>query len=428
MAAFAPFEPRPQIAAAVSGGADSMALAVLLQAWAREREGRILALVVDHGLRSESAQEAADVQARLAGLGLETRVLTASGPAAGSNRQAAAREARYRLLLGECKQRGILHLTLAHHREDQSETMLLRLARGSGLDGLAAMPALRETPDARLIRPFLAVPRARLRATLKLHGVAWIEDPSNQDETFDRVRMRRLGPRLAAAGLGTGRLAGAAGNLGRARGALERATDRLLAEAVTVDPAGFAWLQPDAFGAAPEEAARRALGRILAVLGGSVYPPRGASLDRLLTRLRGGAAKGATLAGCRVAPRRGNLLIAREPRTLPSLPIRAGESLCWDGRFEIGLRGGAAPGVPDLRVGPLGRDGWQEISRSVGRTEAARIPPLARPALPALRDGRGVLAVPHVRFERCGAAADGASLHCRFAPDLALTQARFTVA
>ncbi len=428
MAAFAPFEPRPLIAAAVSGGADSMALAVLLQAWALERDGRILGLVVDHGLRPGSAEEAAEVQTRLEGLGLEARVLTATGPAAESNRQASAREARYRLLLGECRQRGILHLALAHHREDQSETMLLRLARGSGLDGLAAMPALRETPEARLIRPFLAVPRARLRATLELHGVTWIEDPSNRDESFDRVRLRRLGPDLAAAGLDAGRLAGAACNLGRARGALERTTHRLLAEAVTLDPAGFAWLRPEIFGAASEEAARRALGRILAVLGGSVYPPRGASLDRLLAALRGGTAKGATLAGCRVAQRRGKLLVARETRTLPSRPIRPGERLRWDGRFEIGLRGGAAPGLPGLHVGPLGRDGWQEISRSVGRTEAARIPPLARPGLPALRDGRGVLAVPHVRFERSGAAAGGASLDCRFAPDLALTQVHFTVA
>ncbi len=432
MAAFDPFEPRPLVAAAVSGGADSTALALLLQAWAHERDGRVLALVVDHALRSGSAAEAAEVQARLSGLGLEARVLTATGPAAGSNRQAAAREARYRLLLGECRDRGILHLVLAHHREDQAETLLLRLARGSGLDGLAAMPALREAPHARLLRPLLAVPRSRLRATLERHGVTWIEDPSNQDESFDRVRMRRLAPRLAPAGLSAGRLASAAGNLGRARGALERATDRLVAAAVTLDPAGFAWLRPEAFAAAPEEAARRALGRVLAVLGGSVYPPRGASLDRLLGRLRDGTAKGATLAGCRVVPRRGRLLVAREPRTLSSRPIRPGENLRWDGRFEVALGdgtagGGAAPGVADLQVGPLGRGGWQEISGSLGAAEAARVPPLARPALPALRDGVGVLAVPHVKFERSGAAA-GTALRCRFVPELALTQGPFAVA
>lgn len=232
MAPFAPFEAGPEVAVAVSGGGDSMALSLLMADWTRARSGRALALVVDHGLREESAEEAAQVQSRLENAGLAAEVLAWTGPKPEANRQAEARKARYELMAAHCAERGILHLALAHHREDQAETLLLRLGRGSGLDGLAAMPPVRELPQVRLLRPLLQVPRECLRASLRERGIAWIEDPSNQDTQYSRVRLRNLAPDLAAEGMTPERLTKTAGHLGRARAVLEAEVTALLARSV----------------------------------------------------------------------------------------------------------------------------------------------------------------------------------------------------
>ena len=140
MSELGPYEAKPALAVAVSGGADSLALAILLRDWVRDRDGSLLALVVDHGLRAESASEAAWVAKSLRSLNIPTRVLrwTSAGQHAGSL-QAVARAARYELLGAACARRGVLHLALAHHLQDQAETFLLRLSRGSGLEGLGAM-------------------------------------------------------------------------------------------------------------------------------------------------------------------------------------------------------------------------------------------------------------------------------------------------
>src|SRR5262249_13344993 len=196
MQAVGPFESRPRVAVAVSGGSDSMALALLAHDWATRRGGEIAALTVDHGLRTEAAAEARQVGRWLRGRGIAHRILRWRPPpgALSGGMQAAARAARYRLLADWGRQRGGLHVALAHQREDQAETVLLRLARGSGLDGLAAMAPIAERAGVRLIRPLLPIPRARLRATLAGAQQSWVDDPSNDDPAHARIRMRRLLP------------------------------------------------------------------------------------------------------------------------------------------------------------------------------------------------------------------------------------------
>ena len=148
-----PFEASPHIAAGVSGGADSMALAVLLHAWAGARGGRVTALTVDHGLRPEAAREARRAGRTLRSLGIGHRSLRWEGPSPTANLQAEARRIRYGLLEDWCARHGVLQLALAHHRDDQAETLLLRLGRGSGLDGLAAMSPVSARAHIRLLRP-----------------------------------------------------------------------------------------------------------------------------------------------------------------------------------------------------------------------------------------------------------------------------------
>src|SRR5262249_20106992 len=185
-----PFESRPHLAVAVSGGRDSMALALLVAAWAERRGGRVTAITVDHGLRPEAAAEARQVGRWLRAHGITHRTLRWRPPAGAlpGGLQAAARAGRYAPPCGWGRPRGVLHLALAHQQEDQAETLLLRLARGSGLDGLAAMAPIAERMGVRLLRPLLSVPRARLRATLVAAPQPWIDDPSNENPAHARIR------------------------------------------------------------------------------------------------------------------------------------------------------------------------------------------------------------------------------------------------
>lgn len=426
MGPLGPFEPAPCIAVGVSGGADSLALCLLLGDWAKARGGRVVALTVDHRLRPGSTAEARRVARRLAPMGVEHRILTWSGAKPASNLQATARAARYRLLGDWCANRGVLHLATAHHLDDQAETLLLRLGRGSGLDGLAAMPAVSEMDEMRLLRPLLNVPKRCLEATLAARGIDWEEDPSNSDTAFRRIQVRRLLANVGDQILDPKRLAAAAGHLGRARSALEQDTSRLLARAAEIDPAGFAWLDPEPVASAPREIGLRALSRLVRAVGGRPYTPRLDRLERLYARLPAGPAAGATLGGSRFLPRRGRVLIVREAAGLPSASVQPGEGLRWDGRFAVRVARSADQSRA-LTLTPLGEEGWRHIAGSVHSELAGAVPPEARAVVPALFDVAGLVEAPQFCYVR--EPGRGKMLKsCEFAPLNALTAATFTVA
>jgi tRNA(Ile)-lysidine synthase len=426
MQAVGPFESGPRVAVAVSGGGDSLALALLAAAWSKGRGGEIVALTVDHGLRPAAAAEARQVARWLKPRGIAHRILRWRPPAApASGVQAAAREARYRLLTDWCRRRGILHLALAHQQEDQAETFLLRLDRGSGLDGLAAMAPVAERDGVRLIRPLLPVPRARLRATLQGMRQSWIDDPSNENPAHARVRMRRLLPALAADGVDAARLAETAAHLGRARAASDDRVAALLAQAAAPFPAGYLRLDPAPLRAAPAEVALRALARCLAAIGGGGYPPRLERLERLHDAIRAGElGGGATLAGCRVLPRRGALLICREPAmAVKDIPLAPGGSVLWDNRFEIRLSKGSR--TAGLTVRRLGAEGWASLAARQPELRRSPIPPPVRPGLPALWAGSRIVAVPHLDIAPPDRHIRATAL---FLPRAPVARTRFTVA
>ncbi len=423
-----PFESNPHIAAGVSGGADSMALAALLHRWTEAGGGRLTALIVDHGLRAEAAAEARSVGRSLRSLGIAHRILRWDGDVPKANVQAEARRIRHDLLAAWCARHGILHLALGHHREDQAETFLLRLGRGSGLDGLAAMAGVSAGAQIRLVRPLLDVPKARLVSTLRASNIGWVEDPTNQDTRHARIRLRDLAPRLAAEGLSAERLAATAARLSRARRALETSVAELLVRAVRIHPAGFARLDAALLTAAPDEVALRALARILMTVGGLAYVPRLDRLERLLARLRTGLAKGLTLGRCRVLPRTTpspHLLVVREERAVPEMRVPLGKSLLWDDRFEIDIKSQGR--TRSVSVAALGRAGWAALRPKLADPHAAAIPAAARPSLPAISDPSGVVVVPHLGYRRPGSRGLIVS-KCRFAPKNSLTAGAFTVA
>lgn len=299
MAPFAPFETHPDLAIAVSGGRDSLSLALLASEWAAERGGRTVALIVDHGLRPEAADEALTTAGMLERQGIESVVLCWTGAKPQAGLQEAARHARYRLLREACQARGILHLLVAHHADDQAETIAMRAARDSGPDGLAGMAALVEWPEVRLLRPLLTVPRARLTATLAARDVAWIDDPSNSDPRFERARLRLAGG-IEAGGSDADQVrAGQETQAALAGVELFGAPED---GSVAIDREAIERLSPDL--------RRRLVSRVVQALGGGDHPPRRDRLDRALARLSGGLERGKsgrgqdfTLAGCQFALR-----------------------------------------------------------------------------------------------------------------------------
>ena len=313
-------------AVAVSGGGDSIALMHLLARWAKKtRRAPPIVVTVDHGLREGSAGDAKKVArwAKAAGLGVQ--ILRWSGPRPKSDIEAAAREARYRLMGGWAAKKNLTALYVAHSRDDQAETFLLRLMRGSGLDGLAAMRPLSPYPvpgfrDLRLVRPLLAIERDALRAHLTCAGQAWLEDPMNGEARFARVRLRQVMPALEEAGLTRARIASAAAHLARAREALDTVTAAVIARAASPRDDAI-HLDAVALVAAPREVGLRALAQLLMHVSGQSYRPRFERLERLYDRIAaetlGG---GVTLHGCRIflVPARqgafgpGTLGIARE--------------------------------------------------------------------------------------------------------------------
>jgi tRNA(Ile)-lysidine synthase len=391
MGSLGPFERRPRLAVAVSGGRDSMCLCLLADHWARARGGEVSGLVVDHGLRPTAAAEAGQVAAWLGAHGIDHRTLVWSAAKPTTGVQAAARTARYRLLGEWCQGAGVLHLLLGHHLEDQAETVALRQARHSGADGLAAMAAVRELSGFRLLRPLLAVPKARLLATLVRAGQPWLDDPSNLADRFARSRLRR------GADLDPTRLVHVATVAARERAARDRCTAAWLASHARIDPAGFATLATAALTSAPLELRRRVLQQVLMAVGGACYPPRRARLARLLDEVKDGLAGGRTLAGCRILPGPQALLICREPKVIADVvPLIAGAPVLWDGRFRLELTGDA----PSLVVRALGHIGLPQLT-VLGRSQPGRdLPAPVRPSLPSLWAGDQLLAVPHLGLIR----------------------------
>ncbi len=372
-----PFEPSPQLAVAVSGGADSMALAVLARDWVRRQGGRLTALIVDHGLRLESAQEARTTLQRLIALDIPANILPLTDLRRGPALAERARDARYAVLTAACRDAACRHLLLGHHAGDQVETVAMRVLRGSRNDGLAGMSALRETQGVRLLRPLLNVHPARLRDDLRERGIAWVEDPSNRD-------MRALRPRLRAGlcrmqcRMPWDTLLSAIAEAGERRVREEAAVAACIADRATLHPEGFALVRADRL-------LPNALSALVAAVAGAPYPPDPDVVAGLAAYLAP-----ATLHGVRIMPA-GRLgqgwLIVRE-ETFIQPPVPAAPAVLWDGRFVL-RTGGVLPET--AAIGKLGYD-------AAGLRHLTRLPSVVLRTLPALRIGKKVAAVPHLRY------------------------------
>ncbi len=337
---------------AVSGGPDSTALMWLAARWrqALKKGPDLVAVTVDHGLRPESKREARDVARLAKELGIAHRTLRWTGAKPKAGLPQAAREARYRLLAQAARKAGAAHILTAHTRDDQAETVVMRLARGSGLSGLAAMlrvavipgrerSSRTRNPDAGpergsgfrvsasgrsrndqailLLRPFLEVPKARLNATLEAAAIGFADDPTNRDTAFTRARLRGLMPVLASEGLDAARLALLANRLRRADAALEAAVDVVWHGLA----AGAGPHQPLVFEAAdlarvPGEIRLRLIGRAIDAVGSEGPVELGkleALVEALAAALGGGIRWRRTLAGALITAHRDKVSVETAP-------------------------------------------------------------------------------------------------------------------
>lgn len=416
MAALGPFETHPHLAVAVSGGSDSMATALLADTWVRERGGRVTALTVDHGLRDGAAVEARRVGGWLKTRGIEHHVLRWRGPKPRSAIQAGARDARYRLLDDWCGRAGVLHLLVGHTRDDQAETLVMRLERGSGPDGLAAMGRERALRHCRLLRPLLDISRGALKEVLGARGQEWLDDPSNADPRFERARLRSRPLDVAA-------LAESARRYGQARQVLERETARLLARTCRFHAAGYATVTRGTLTTAPEDLSLRALARVLMAVGGLEHRPARRRLERLLATMRHETTPRMTLGNCLVTAANDELGVFRERRNLPGPMTLDDGPLHWDRRFWISTPPagfGIKAFEPSDRAG-LRREAWRI-------PEPARLPREALWGLPALFDDGGILAIPHLNYRREGVTGADAMPPPRFGPADAASFVAFGVA
>ena len=419
LAALAHFETRPFLAVAVSGGPDSLALAILANRWVRERRGAVCALTVDHRLRPESAAEIRLLHGWLSARAIRHEILVWSAGKPRSGIQEAAREARYALLAEWCREHGWLHLLTAHQREDQAETHLIRRRASSGADGLAGMSAIREFADCRILRPLLGVAKARLAALLAIERQPFITDPSNSDPIFERSRLR--GPGAGPLGADFAALLTGIGKLGYKRRARERKCDQLLAKTAVLHSAGFAVVDPD-LAHAPSDIAERALQAIVTAVSGNPYPARREQVAHLRRMLAGTACRGHTLGGCRFIRWRHRILVLRElAGAAGSVLLTPGTSILWDRRFRIAL---PATSTGALSVGYLGSSGVVALNRDRPEPRRGGPPRLIYPTLPAVWDNAGIAGVPHLEYQREGVAA---LPEFSFRPINPLTRAGFTV-
>ena len=346
MAAFFP-ETRPKhLTLAVSGGGDSMALLHLAAEWAGDVGLDVV--TVDHGLRPESAQEAESVAESCRALGIAHQTLRWSGWDRQGNLQDAARLARRRLI--EDHARSSDAILTGHTGDDQAETVLMRLARGSGVDGLAGM-ATRERHGALWLRPLLDIRRAELRVYLRDKGIEWVDDPSNDDPRFDRIKARRMLGELAELGLTTDRLIETALHMRAARQVLDAAVADLAKVSVNQDH-GDVLIDRAHFDRAANDTRLRLLSAALCWVSRNPYRPRFTALSKLAEDGQG------TLHGCQVIQEKRQFRVMREYQAVQ-------ESMCesnvlWDGRWRF-----SGPHQPGLQIRALGEIGVRQAAKQV---------------------------------------------------------------
>jgi tRNA(Ile)-lysidine synthase len=376
---------------AVSGGSDSLALLLLAHHHFHEHGLPLLAVTVDHRLRPEAEDEAETVAAFCRERGIPHRIMVWDGEKPSTGVSEAAREARYRLLAQAAGEAGTNIILVGHTMDDQAETVAMRLARGEG-SGLAGM-ADATLYDERfwILRPLLSVRRKQLRAYLSAQDVRWIDDPSNESETYERVRVRQsLDDHHVLALTERARIEG------EQRHTLAEAAAAEIKRHVTMPLPGLFRVAPQMV-AGPSPACIVALRALLATAGGTPRLPNSGRAEALSRRLEAGEKMRATLSRAVIDRRRDAVFIWREDRDVPTVALNSDEAI-WDGRWRI--RGGrghvVSPTCPDLPEDQA----IEDVPNSIARAARSVLPALSPAEVGATAGSATIepLAAPFSRF------------------------------
>jgi tRNA(Ile)-lysidine synthase len=355
----------PAIALAVSGGADSMYLAYMCKNLLEESHLKIICLIVDHKLRVESTEEANFVKQQLESHGLKAEVLTWSTDKPKSNIHSIAREARYSLLIDYCKKHDISHLLTAHTYNDQAETILMRILRGTGVDGLCGIPFESIIQGIKLIRPLLCVKRSEIEGTLKSAGWIWVDDPSNKNTKYERVKIRNYLAQLPESSLAIQRLNLLGKNSRRVRSCLNSMLSEAYTKLCVEGRFKDITLKLDGFINLDEEIALRLLSQALKKTSGKHYPPRLESLEKLYDEIKHKEHFKKTLWGCEIHLKHGDIHIFRELREVEEKKrLVPNQDNYWDNRYKVNTT------EEGLYIGALGVVGLkmlkQYIKKNIG--------------------------------------------------------------
>ncbi|WP_254694199.1 tRNA lysidine(34) synthetase TilS [Sulfitobacter sp. SK012] len=374
----------PRLGVAVSGGGDSVALLCLAREMCATQGSALFAVTVDHGLRAESTDEAQTVATLCEELGVPHEVLRWGMWDGHGNLQNAAREARYELMGDWAARHDIGTVALGHTADDQAETMLMRIARRSGVDGLCGIPARQSRHGIDWVRPLLQAKRANLRTYLTENHISWVDDPSNDDTAFDRIKARRALTELAGLGIDAEAFQAVAENMVRVRKALILQTSLAAHDLCHLGGGGVSMCARKLL-ALPDEIRRRLLVQAIGWITGNVYPARRDAVLGLMAALERGT--GATLDGCQVTVHRGQIWIFREYQAVRHMRCSIVDT--WDNRWQFRS---AEPVVDkgNLELRALGEEGLGQCGdwRAVGLPRALLL------GTPSVWEGDHLVAAP----------------------------------
>jgi tRNA(Ile)-lysidine synthase len=387
---------KERFAIAVSGGSDSLALSVLAKLYSLENDNDFVSLIIDHKLRKESAEEARVTYKNLTQNKIKAKILTYQGEKFSSNIQKKARDLRYDLFHKYCAKNKIKFLILAHHQDDLIENFYIRLIRGSGIKGLTSLQNIFEyNKNFYLLRPLLNFNKQELLSVTKKSYSSWIEDPSNKNDKFLRVRIRKMQTKLQKEGFDPKRIIKTIDNLNTAKDSLDFYIFKSEKKYLNFYKEGYATLKSSIFN---NEAQEVIFIKAIHFVSGEYYPPRSDSLKGLMKNLLAKSFKSSTLGGCLIEKNKNIISFYREDRNVAVETLnKKKQKTNWDDRFLVNKN---FNNQQQFVVKKLGNHGIEYLRKNKFNDYGNKIPVHAKKTLPSFWNNEGqLLFVPFVNFK-----------------------------
>jgi len=393
------FVGKDKFAIAVSGGSDSLALSILAKLYSLESNSDLVALVIDHKLRKESASEAKQTLESLKDINIEAKILSYKGEKFSSNIQKKARDLRYDLFEKYCVKNKIKFLILAHHQDDLVENFYIRLIRGSGIKGLTSLQnVFQYNKNFYLLRPLLNFTKKELLEITKKIYYKWVEDPSNKNDKFLRVRIRKMQSKLQKEGLNPRRIIKTIENLSKAKNSLDFYVFKSEKKYLNFYKEGYSTIKLSILKNEAQEVIFRLIIKAIHFVSGEYYPPRSDSLNTLIKNISQKNFKSATLGGCLIEKNKNLFTFFREDRNVPVETLnKKQQKKNWDDRFLVFCNLNNSQG---LIVKKLGSSGIEYLRKNKFSDYGEKIPVHAKKTLPSFWNSRGeLLFVPFLNFK-----------------------------